>query len=212
MTTAYDRTEKRLRNVAESESTANTYMTDVRNFRDWLESEEDADLFDAEPYHINDYLFHQLDNFADTTVEGRLSALKMWYRCAEDLSKRPDRNFECTNPIPDISDTITEKIKNRSGNTARDANMREKLNHGIVYLEKDEIDELCQHVPAPSFRNKCIILTMAKTGVRRSEVVNMQMADFGVPDNWESGDPWYPDDNSIHIPGIKSDDRTVYYR
>ena len=212
MSTAYDRTETRLRKMANTESTANTYMTDVRNFRDWLASERDRDLFEASAGNVEDYLLEQIGDYANTTVEGRLSALSKWYSNAETLSSREDTDFpDVENPVEGLPSDVIEKVRTNAGTTARDEIIRENLTAGIIYVTKSELNDIVNNVPSPSFMNKCIVLTMAKTGVRRSELANMQPTDFDVSDKWEFGDPWHPDDNSISIPGIKSDDRTVYY-
>lgn len=184
-----------------SERTATSYLRNVRFFAEWLESERDKGILEAETSDLRVYL---QDCYAsgdkDKTIVTRRSAISRFYgelpTMAEDgripvdaeaCPENPEANYDATW-------TVDESYKTQESGDE------------IQYLSPDEVTSLWQAVPAPKLRNKVLIRLAYQTGMRVSELINIQMDSVGRA--------WKGEKRVIRVPAVtsKSGSRKVAYK
>jgi len=107
----------------------------------------------------------EADEFAPKTVSNRHSANSRFYTTVDRLDLLPSDERNPTDRVergnvPGLSKkTVAEMTDGES----------------FHYLEPDQIDELIDNVPAPKMRNEAIVMLMANTGLRASEVMRARL-------------------------------------
>lgn len=177
-----------------SESTHHQRKYGLGKYEEWL-AEQDRDLLSIGKFEIEDFIVYLgAEGYAPETCNGIYSTVFNFYEYLVDLS------YE--NPEPDLDESPCERVNRKEFSsvlhgTKKQQEMREK----ITYLSPDEIELMCEHVPAPTLRNELMIRLMFQTGCRQGEVRNMRV------DNIDEAN------RSIRIYAEKTDDyRTVYYQ
>lgn len=153
-----------MRGTNRAESTIRKYGAGLRQFTEWLESEE-LDVYEVTPRDIQRFLGHlKADRgFAGKTIRQRFTAVSLFYG---------DREIQ----NPDFQDP-TEDIK-IGDYASRKSKQEEHTGQKHVWLTEDEISQLVNNVPAPSLRNRLLILFQYFTGLRRQEVVDVKLSDL----------------------------------
>lgn len=139
--------------------TLRTRRSDLGRYTDYL-NREGLDPTDVTAKNVDDFLIEEMQQFEDDTVKSRWSTLKQFYDFVADLRDEMDKN-----PFDNL------KRSDYTGNGAS----RKSEEDGIVYVSKNEMETLCTHAPNPKFRNELIIRLLWQTGMRASEIVNVEI-------------------------------------
>lgn len=143
----------------QAESSYKTRRTNLRNFNQWLE-ETGKELTELSTLDLDDYFTTQVNQgYAPNTVSSR-------YESVRALFDRLTGRFEVLeeNPFKDLD--RREFVKKDT----------KKHSHSeISYVTPEEKEALCDHVPTPSIRNELIIRLMWQTGIRKTELVNIEL-------------------------------------
>ncbi|UPV73731.1 tyrosine-type recombinase/integrase [Halorussus limi] len=170
-----------------ADSTANRYTQVVQDFAEWLENpgekDYDPNLHDREPKsiweattgYVEVFLEQLLQNggYTGGSIGVRETALSVFYQELEEIDRDPriDEDLPSTeNPIEDLDLSDWESLKNGT--------KKKQEAKGPTYLEPDEIRELANNVPSPIPRNDLIVRLLYHTGLRRGELVNIQLDDL----------------------------------
>ena len=164
-----------------SEWTIEQYMCTVKLFSDFVQ-DRGTNLLRVDKEVLRDFIRHRRDSgMKQKTLENNFSALCAFYDylCFEGYVQR--------NPVPPIRKRFLKRYKlNGGGDPPR------KL------ISVEEMATLVDSVLDP--RDRALILLLAKTGVRRSELIAMDVDDI----DWS--------DNSIRLkPFRKRSGRTVFF-
>jgi integrase/recombinase XerD len=170
-----------------SETTVERYQYELEKWSKWLQNERDKTVWDVDTTDLRRHLEElQLDDYADTTITVRRSAISQFY---QQLSKLDDQELERDVP-PNPEDGLSDDWHWSNGRTKTSAGIRNE-DH-IHYLNPEEVAELVDSVPAPKLRNSLIVKLMFNTGLRRGELAQIRLTDLDR------------DDRSIYVPPIKS--------
>ena len=142
-----------------SENTVSSYMRDIRQFSDWLRSSENMDVVDAQQQNIADYLSH-LEYVGKTgaTISRSLASLKNFY------SYVVSSGFLETTPVTDIHISRGEK----------------KLPQILTSREIELLLAQPACVDAKGYRDKAMLEVMYATGLRVSELLNLNIDDVNI--------------------------------
>lgn len=154
----------RLRGQDKAEGTIQQYSGGLNAFSDWLEDQEN-ELKEVNTRDIEDYLawLKNEREYAPKTVRGYFSPVSGFYgdlENADEIDEDPTEDVTVAKYAPD------ESRKQQLTKERR------------IWLEKDEIQELVQNVPAPTLRNRLLVLLQYYTGLRRQEVVDIKLDDL----------------------------------
>ena len=142
-----------------STNTISSYMRDIRQFAQWLRSTEDSDVIDATQLNISDYLKRLTDDGrSGATVSRNLASLKNFYVYLV------SSGFLEKTPVTDIHVDRGEK----------------KLPQ---ILSGREIELLLSQpvcVDAKGFRDKAMLEVMYATGIRVSELIDLDVDDVNL--------------------------------
>lgn len=168
-----------------SEATYRTFSSNLRQFDQWI-SESEYEITTIAPLELEQF-FIEMNNegYAPNTVASRFEAVRGFYQF---LSGKLDAIEE--NPMEDLkrSDYVEKGTKKHD-------------NTDIVYVTPEEMEALCEHVPSPTLRNELIIRLLWQTGVRKSELVDIELEDIDR------------EERSIGVWSNKTKEwRTVYYQ
>ena len=142
-----------------SVNTISSYMRDIRQFVVWLSNEEHTDILDAEQVNICDYLAHlESDGRSGATVSRNLASLKNFYAYAV------SSGFLEKTPVTDIKISRGEK-KQPQILTGRE-------------IELLLAQPVC--VDAKGYRDKAMLEVMYATGVRVSELLELDVDDVNL--------------------------------
>lgn len=168
-----------------SEATHRTTTSNLRQFDAWLD-EEDHDLLEIEPLTLELFFIEMAnDGYAPNTVASRFESVRALYKF---LSGKLDVVED--NPMEDLkrSDYVEKGTKKHDSTD-------------VVYITPEEKELLCENVPTPTLRNELIIRLLWQTGVRKSELVEIELDDIDR------------EQRSIGVWSNKTKDwRTVYYQ
>ena len=142
-----------------SSNTVASYMRDIRQYSDWLRQEEDLDVVEAKQVNISDYLSHlEEDGRSGATVSRNLASLKNFY------AYLVSSGFLEKTPVTDIRITRGEK----------------KLPQILTSREIELL--LAQPVcsDAKGYRDKAMLEVMYATGMRVSELINLNVDDVNL--------------------------------
>lgn len=142
-----------------SSNTVASYMRDIRQFSDWLRASEDREIVDAEQLNIRSYLDHLVDEGrSGATLSRHLASLKNFY------AYLVSSGFLEQTPVTDMHIDRGEK----------------KLPQ---ILTGREIELLLQQpvlTDAKGYRDKAMLETMYATGIRVSELIDLNVDDVNL--------------------------------
>lgn len=142
-----------------SSNTVASYMRDIRQFADWLHTSEDREIVDAEQLNIRSYLDHLVDEGrSGATLSRHLASLKNFY------SYLVSSGFLEQTPVTDMHVDRGQK----------------KLPQ---ILSGREIELLLQQpalTDAKGYRDKAMLETMYATGIRVSELIELNVDDVNL--------------------------------
>ncbi len=142
-----------------SSNTVASYMRDIRQFADWLRVSEDREIVDAEQLNIRSYLDHLVEEGrSGATLSRHLASLKNFY------SYLVSSGFLEQTPVTDMHVDRGEK----------------KLPQ---ILSGREIELLLQQpvlTDAKGYRDKAMLETMYATGIRVSELIDLNVDDVNL--------------------------------
>lgn len=168
-----------------SEATHATFKTNLRQFDQWVD-ERDYALCEMGSLDIEEF-FIEMNNegYAPNTIASRFEAIRALYKfLSGKLAETED------NPMDDLkrSDYVEKGTKKHD-------------NADVVYITLDEKEALCENIPTPTLRNELIIRLLWQTGVRKSELVEIELEDIDR------------EERSIGVWSTKTKEwRTVYYQ
>lgn len=173
--------------AGKTEGTAQSYRSHVRGFARWVADYNDicggcesvdehglCSCADEVPVdsiqreHVKRNLKSLArDGKSQPTIETRMVVIRDFLR-----SQHPQ-------DIDELDINLREEsIIQRWGQTRQE---REE-NDRIYYLTPDEIEELIDNVPEPSFRNELIVRLLWQTGMRQTQLVNVTLDDVDLDD------------------------------
>ena len=139
-----------------SANTIASYMRDIRQYSEWLRREEDLDVVDAAQLNISDYLSHlESDGRSAATVSRSLASLKNFY------SYVVSSGFLESTPVTDIKVERGEK----------------KLPQILTGREIELLLAQPVCVDAKGFRDKAMLEVMYATGIRVTELIDLDVDD-----------------------------------
>lgn len=155
---------ERLKAQDKALGTIRRYNGALTAFSDWVD-EEGVDLKEISTRDIENYLAWLKNDreYAPKTVRGYYSPVSGFYGDLEAAGE--------------IDEDPTEDI--RLADWAKDETRKEQVTkEERIWLTKDQVRQLVENVPAPSLRNRLLILFQYYTGLRRQEVVDVKREDL----------------------------------
>lgn len=145
--------------AAWAEATYDNRTGQMRRFDEWRQ-EQGYDLAEMEPHEITEF-FRLLnrEGYASGTIAGYFNSVRILFNELEFFGVRDEHPFE-----------VIDKSKYVSGKERKHDELEQS------YLEKEEVMELADNVPAPRVRNELLIKLMFQTGMRRSEVSEVKFS------------------------------------
>lgn len=142
-----------------SANTVASYMRDIRQFSEWLQLYEQIEVVDAEQLHIHRYIVHlQEDGRSGATMSRNLASLKNFY------AYLVSTGFLEQTPVTDVHIDRGEK-KLPSILTGREIEL---------LLAQPQIGD------AKGCRDKAMLETMYATGIRVSELIELNVDDVNL--------------------------------
>lgn len=142
-----------------SSNTVSSYMRDIRQFAEWLRSMEDLDVTDATQLNISGYLSHlEQEGRSGATVSRNLASLKNFY------AYLVSSGFLEQTPVVEIHVERGEK----------------KLPQILTSREIEQLLSQPACVDAKGFRDKAMLEVMYATGIRVSELIDLDVDDVNL--------------------------------
>ena len=142
-----------------SSNTVASYLRDIRQFADWMRAVEDTAIVDATQLNISDYLGHLEDQGrSGATVSRSLASLKNFY------AYLVSSGFLEKTPVVDIHVDRGEK----------------KLPQILTGREIELLLAQPVCVDAKGFRDKAMLEVMYATGIRVSELIDLDVDDVNL--------------------------------
>ena len=142
-----------------SGNTIASYMRDIRQFAQWLRDEEQLDVIDAKQQNIATYLSYlEEEGRTGATVSRSLASLKNFYAYVV------SSGFLESTPVKDIHVSRGEK----------------KLPQILTGREIELLLAQPVCVDAKGFRDKAMLEVMYATGIRVSELINLNVDDVNL--------------------------------
>ena len=139
-----------------SDNTIASYMRDIRQFSQWLNSTEGIDVIDASQVNISDYLQHQiLEGKSVATMSRCLASLKNFYLYLV------SSGFLEKTPVSNIHVDRGEK----------------KLPQILTGREIELLLSQPACVDAKGYRDKAMLEVLYATGMRVTELISLDIAD-----------------------------------
>jgi site-specific recombinase XerD len=184
-----------------AENTLRLRKRDLKRFSDWVSDEHGAtDASEVGKRDVIRYVNHLADEgYAPNTTMAAYTSISAAY------NHLYREQFIEDNPVERIRQAnIKSKAENALSN-------RERKEQGTKeYLTKEQVYGLAENAPDPNDRNELIIKLMFWTGVRPSELLQIQIGSDGTLDG--PGSDINPQNHEIHIYSTKTDDdRWVSY-
>ena len=144
-----------------SANTVCSYMRDIRQFTEWLQSSEHADILDATQLNISDYLNYQRgEGKSGATISRTLASLKNFYAYVISTG------FLEESPV--------------SGEIHVDRGEK-KLPQILTGKEVELLLAQPSGVDAKGLRDKAMLEVMYATGIRVSELIALDIGDLNLP-------------------------------
>ena len=142
-----------------SSNTVSSYMRDIRQFAQWLRSSVDVAVVDASQLNISDYLAHlEGEGRSGATISRNLASLKNFY------AYLVSSGFVEKTPVMDIHIDRGEK----------------KLPQILSGREIELLLAQPACVDAKGFRDKAMLEVMYATGIRVSELIELDVDDVNL--------------------------------
>ena len=142
-----------------SANTVFSYMRDIRQYAEWLRSEENTDILDAAQVNISGYLAYLKDlGRSAATISRSLASLKNFY------SYVVSSGFLESTPVTDIKVERGEK----------------KLPQILTGREIELLLAQPVCVDAKGFRDKAMLEVMYATGIRVTELIDLDVDDVNL--------------------------------
>ncbi|MBQ4641389.1 MAG: tyrosine recombinase [Oscillospiraceae bacterium] len=142
-----------------SSNTISSYMRDIRQFSDWLMECKDTEVMDATQLNISQYMsVMESDNRSAATISRTLASLKNFY------AYLVSSGFCEKTPVTDIRITRGEK----------------KLPQILTGREIELLLSQPVCVDAKGFRDKAMLEVMYATGIRVSELIELDLDDVNL--------------------------------
>lgn len=142
-----------------SDNTISSYMRDIRQFSQWLRQMESLDVIDAQQQNIATYLAHLEDEGrTGATISRSLASLKNFYAYVV------SSGFLEKTPVTDIHVNRGEK----------------KLPQILTGREIELLLSQPVCVDAKGFRDKAMLEVMYATGIRVSELIDLDVDDVNI--------------------------------
>lgn len=142
-----------------SANTVSSYMRDIRQFSDWLHNQAETDMIDATQLNISDYLhIMESEGRSAATVSRTLASLKNFY------AYLVSSGFCEKTPVTDIHINRGEK----------------KLPQILTGREIEQLLSQPVCVDAKGFRDKAMLEVMYATGIRVSELIDLDLDDVNL--------------------------------
>ncbi len=142
-----------------SANTIASYMRDIRQYSEWLHTNTDVDVVDASQVNISDYLSHlEQEGRSGATVSRSLASLKNFY------SYIVSSGFLESTPVTDIHVDRGEK----------------KLPQILTGREIELLLAQPACTDAKSFRDKAMLEVMYATGIRVTELIDLDVDDVNL--------------------------------
>ncbi len=142
-----------------SANTVASYLRDIRQFSGWLQAQEGTALVDATQLNIADYMAHlAADGRSGATVSRSLASLKNFY------AYLVSSGFLEATPVTDIHVDRGEK----------------KLPQILSGREIELLLSQPSCVDAKGYRDKAMLEVMYATGIRVSELIDLDVADVNL--------------------------------
>lgn len=147
-----------------AEGTIQQYKGGLGAFSDWL-GEEEKEPTEVSTRDIQRYLSWLKNDreYASGTIRGYASCISVFF---ENLENTGVIEEDPTEPVK-VSDYA-------SGETRKQQETKERR----VWLSQEEMSQLVENVPAPTVRNRLLVLFQYFTGLRRQEVVDVKLEDI----------------------------------
>jgi integrase/recombinase XerD len=142
-----------------SANTISSYMRDIRQFADWLRSNENVDVVDASQQNIADYLAHQeIEGRSAATKSRTLASLKNFYAYVV------SSGFLERTPVTEIKIERGEK----------------KMPQILTGREIELLLAQPVCVDAKGYRDKAMLEVMYATGIRVTELIDLNVDDVNL--------------------------------
>lgn len=144
--------------------TLQQYSGGLEAFSTWLDT-EDLDPQNASTRDLQRYLawLNAEQGYAPKTIRGYFTPVSGYY---SDLEANGLIEDDPTEAIVVADYASEETLKSRATKKRR------------VWLKKEQLRQLIEHVPAPTIRNRLMVLFQYYTGLRRQEVVDVRLDDL----------------------------------
>lgn len=147
------------------ERTARSYKQNFEPFFEYVERNEGHLWNDVGSQDLENFLTEEAEELAPKTASKRHAAISRFYSTLRELQLLSD------NQTPPTEAFKPSNVKGLSKKTLSEVSQGEEFH----YLDSDEVTELIEHVPAPELRNRAMLMLMANTGLRASEVIRVRI-------------------------------------
>lgn len=182
-----------------ADRTVSIYATHIREWKDWIATERDKSLWNAEYVDLRVFVKEELhaDGKAAGAINQRVSAISKFYQDCQKMQDVHDLPTVPENPYDGFDSEDRELLK---GDTKKKKAMDEQGGDQYPYIEPEKVQKLVNNVPAPKIKNELIIKLLFNCGFRREELAQTKLEHIDR------------DEKSIYIPPMKSQEgRTVAY-
>lgn len=146
--------------LANAEATHETFSVNLKQFDQWVD-ENGYDVRTLGPLDVEGYfLWLKSEGYAPNTIASRFESVRGLYNFLSQMLGAVEEN-----PMRDLRrrDYV-------------DASTKKHDESDIVYVTPEEMEALCEHVPSPKLRNELVLRLLWQTGVRKSELVNIELS------------------------------------
>lgn len=168
-----------------SQGTYEKRKVDLKNFAGWLDANSYEDCTSLGWLDLEDYLMEQSNQgYSPNTVKSRFQSLRGLYKFLSKIDEYED------NPMDQLkrSEFINGNSEKYDGDQP-------------AYVTEEEMEAMAENVPKPTLRNELLIRLLWQTGVRRGELISIDLSDIDR------------EERSIDIWSEKtSETRTVFYQ
>lgn len=149
-------------------NTANFYRTNFSPFHDYVDNRGGHLTEHVGRRDIEEFLTEQAQEYSPKTVDHRYSAISRFYHVLRDKLELLDPD-----DILPIERVDRGDIKGMSKKTMAETGDGKEFH----YLDPEEVTQVIEHAPAPELRNRALIMLMANTGLRASEIIRVRIDD-----------------------------------
>lgn len=153
-----------VRGTNKADSTVDQYRKGLSIYSDWLH-EEGVDPLSVTSREIQRYLAYLKSekDYAHNTIRLKFAAVSQFYQDLVDNGELDDDPTEQVQ-LADYAPKVTRK--------------EEVTKEKRVWLSKDKLKALVENVPAPTLRNRLVVLMQYYTALRRQELSDIKLSDI----------------------------------